>query len=339
MDEIVEELIRIISEYDDFAIIPHYNPDPDAIGSAYGMHFLLNKHFQKKSTIYFGGVIGRAENKMMIDILDIPIVNLADDEQVTKPIILMDTQPGTGNNPLSKDTIPLMIFDHHPKHKVSTRSKFFDIRLNYGSTSSIIYHYLQELKLKPTVNVATALYYGVQTDVVGEGRKAHKVDFKTLEELSKHINREKLYSIENPKLPFDYYIHVNKGMENSVIYDDYVLSSLGEIKNPDYIGEIADFLIRFNKAYIVLVMGIYNKSMLLSFRSQRKRIDAGFTLRKIVGTLGSAGGHSSNAGGRIYFDTPDDIPRISKKIIMKSLKIIQGKITTGIPFLSLSDYF
>lgn len=337
-DNKTEEFIKVIEKNDNFAIVPHYNPDPDALGSSFGLHYLLSKFFNKKATIYFGGIIGRAENKMMIDVLDIPVVNVKEQKLPKKSIILMDTQPGTGNNPLDKTTIPLMIFDHHPFHKSSLAADFHDIRLNYGSTSTIIYNYLRDFKIKPLVNIATALYYGIQTDVVGEGRKANKVDFTALELLSKHINREKLYTIENPKLPFDYYIHVNKGMENSVIYNDFVISSLGEIKNPDYIGEIADFLIRFNKAYLVLVMGIYKDSILLSFRSQKKKIDAGLILRKIIKNMGEAGGHVSNAGGRILLENSEDIPKISKKLIENSLNILQGKITTGIPFLSLSDY-
>lgn len=328
-----------ISQYSEFAIIPHYNPDPDALGSSYGLYYLFKKVFNKKSNIYFSGIIGRAENNMMINLLDIPIINLKDNDSLPDlPLILMDTQPGTGNNPLKNNNIPLMVFDHHPLQKKITSINYADIRLEYGSTSTIIYSFYKHYNLKPTVNVATALYYGIQCDIVGEARTAYKIDFDYMEDLSKYISREKLFAIENPKLPFDYYIHINKGMENSVIYDDFLISSLGEIENPDYIGEIADFLIRFDKAYLVLVMGKYKDSIQISFRSQKKKINAGLILKKIVGNMGSAGGHPSNAGGRIHIENNEDVSKISKKVIIRALDIIQGKITTGIPFLSMSDY-
>ena len=335
----IEQFTDIINRYDEFAIIPHYNPDPDSLASSFGLYYLLNKVFNKKSRILYGGIIGRAENNMMINVLDIPIISLKDEDPLPDlPIILMDTQPNTGNNPLKSDNKPVIVFDHHPIQKQSMSIEYADIRLDYGATATIIYHYFKLFNIKPTISVATALYYGIQTDVVGAGRSAKKIDFTYMEELSKYINREKLFSIENPKLPFDYYIHINKGFENGVIYDDFLISSLGEIENPDYIGEIADLLIRFDKAYIVLVMGIYKNTILLSFRSQRKKIDAGYMLKKIVGNLGTAGGHYSNSGGRIVIKNQDDIPKISKKIITKALDLIQGKITTGIPFLSLYDY-
>ena len=255
---------QVISKYDEFAIIPHYNPDPDSLGSAFGINFILSKIFNKKSQIYFGGIIGRAENNMMIQTLDIPVIKLKDYEPLPDlPIILMDTQPDTGNNPLKKNDLPLIIFDHHPFQKKSSEVEYADIRLDYGSTCTLIYRYFKEYNLKPTVNVATALYYGIETDVVGEGRTAFKIDFALMEELSKYINREKLYSIENPNLPFDYYLHIKKGLENSVIYDDFLISSLGDIENPDYIGEIADYLIRCEKVNLVLIMGIYKNSIQL----------------------------------------------------------------------------
>jgi len=330
---------KIIHKYKEFAIMPHYNPDPDALGCSFGMYFLLNKVFNKKSNIYFSGIIGRAENNKMIQVLDIPIIKLKERQAVPDlPIILMDTQPGTGNNPLKSKKKLKMVFDHHQLNEKSKEVNYADIRLNYGSCSSLVYSYYEVYDVKPSVNVATALFYGIQSDVVGEGRTAYKIDFHYMEELSKYINREKLYSIENPKLPFDYYIHTNKGMENSVMYNDLLITSLGEIENPDYIGEIADFLIRFDKCYLALVIGVHNKFIQLSFRSQRKKIDAGLTLKKIVGRLGSAGGHQSNAGGRIFIQNPEEIPKINKKIITRTLHLLQGKITSGIPFLSLTDY-
>ncbi len=336
----IELLTKVILKYDNFAILPHYNPDPDALGSAFAIQFIINKIFKKQADIYYQGIIGRAENKIMIDILNIPLIEITDDEQIcNKPNILLDTQPGSGNNPLLKNKKPIMIFDHHPVKLRSKSVEYADVRTEFGSTCTLLYEYIKAFDLKPTVNVATALYYGIQTDIVGEGRNGDKIDYSALESLSKYINRHKLYSIENPKLPFDYYLNINKGLKNSVIYDDFIITSLGQITNPDYVGEIADFLIRFEKANLVLVVGVHNNLIQLSFRSQSKKVDSGLTLKKIVGGLGSAGGHHKNAGGRIQFDDNEDGNKIINKIITRSLELIHGKIMTGIPFLSLGDYF
>ena len=219
---------KLISHSKEWLIIPHYNPDPDAIASAFAMQFLLDKIFDVKTYIYFSGIIGRAENKKMIDILEIPVISLKENENLPNlPVILIDTQPGAGNNPLKSIKKLKIIIDHHLLNEHSLKIPYADIRMDFGSSSSIVYDYFNIFDLKPSVNIATALYYGIQSDVVGEGRTAFKIDFDHMEHLSDLINKEKLYLIENPKLPFDYYIHINKGMENSVIYDDFLITNLG----------------------------------------------------------------------------------------------------------------
>ena len=273
----------------------------------------------------------------MVDILEIPLVEINENrEHLQGKIILLDTQPGAGNNPLGKEQKATIVFDHHPRRPEVSSIEYPDIREELGSTSTLIYLYMKALDIKPTVNVATALYYGIQTDVVGEGRRGEKIDYLALEELSKKINWQKLYSIENPKLPFDYFVHIDKGLKNSVLYENFIITSLGDVANPDYVGEIADFLIRYDKVNVVLAVGMISQTVHISFRSQIKKIDAGLAVKQIVGNLGSAGGHPSNAGGRIPYNDDENANKIIKKIITRSLDLINGKITTGMPLLSMS---
>ncbi len=339
LEGIFNNFLEVINKFESYSLITHYNPDPDAIGGVFALSYLLTKKFNKKCAIYYSGVVGRAENKTMLNVLDIDIlkVETLDILNDTK-IMLLDSQPGSGNNPLDKKHIPYFCFDHHPLREDTAHVKFADIRLDFGSTCSIIYSYFKAFQVKPSVNVATALYYGIQSDVIGEGRTTTKRDIEYLDELAQYINREKLYQIENPKLPYDYYTHIFKGVSNGVVYDDFLITSLGEIENPDYIGEVADFLIRFEKVFLVLVLGVHKDIVRLSFRSQRKKYDAGELIKKIVGTNGTGGGHVSNSGGQIILTEKDDAAKVSKKIITKSLSLIKNKIISGIPFLSLKDY-
>ena len=330
---------QIISQYDKFVILPHYNPDPDAIAASYAMQYLLNKVFDKKSVIVYSGIIGRAENNVMVNILNIKMQNINDRDIPKDPIILLDTQPFSGNNPITGDDKPVIIIDHHMIISTSQQIPYADLRIDFGSTCSIVCQYYKHYKLKPTINIATAMYYGIQSDVIGEGRTAFDVDFDEMETLAKSISNEKLFKIINPKLPFDYYIHIQKGLQNCMLYGELMISTLGEVNNPDYIAEVADLLIRYDQGFYVLMIGLYNNTILLSFRSQRKKIDAGVTIKKIIGSYGSAGGHSSFAGGRITLEDEDDAPKIIKKMITKAIDIIYpDKTVSGIPFLSKTDY-
>ena len=47
-----EELFEsCVASHDNFVVIPHYNPDPDALGSAFALQYLLSKYFNKQAII------------------------------------------------------------------------------------------------------------------------------------------------------------------------------------------------------------------------------------------------------------------------------------------------
>ena len=50
-------------------ILTHNYPDPDAIASAFTLQYLTENFFGMKTKIAYGGVIGRMENRSMVDIL------------------------------------------------------------------------------------------------------------------------------------------------------------------------------------------------------------------------------------------------------------------------------
>ena len=47
-------------------ILPHNDPDPDAIASAVALRYLLAERLGMESTIAYQGIIGRAENKALV---------------------------------------------------------------------------------------------------------------------------------------------------------------------------------------------------------------------------------------------------------------------------------
>lgn len=88
-------------------ILPHDNPDLDAIASAWGLSYLLKKKIGLTSTIAYSVLIGRAENRALVRVLKIPLVKF-DPQMLNKyySVVMVDSQPYTGNNPLPLDIIP-----------------------------------------------------------------------------------------------------------------------------------------------------------------------------------------------------------------------------------------
>src|SRR4051794_36104819 len=59
-------------------IYMHDNPDPDALAAALGLKRLVEQASGARATLALGGIVGRAENRAMVDILRIPLTPVED---------------------------------------------------------------------------------------------------------------------------------------------------------------------------------------------------------------------------------------------------------------------
>jgi nanoRNase/pAp phosphatase (c-di-AMP/oligoRNAs hydrolase) len=90
-----------------------------------------------------------------------------------------------------------------------------------------------------------------------------------------------------------------------VIYDDKaVITSIGEVRYPDMVAEVADFLLRLDQAEWTAAMGYYQGALYVSLRTVNRDVNAGELLQKVLGSH-HAGGHDQIAGGRM--PVPDGV--------------------------------
>src|SRR3954471_16010399 len=54
-------------------IYMHDNPDPDALAAAVGLKSLVEHEAGLRVTLALGGIVGRAENRAMVEVLKIPL--------------------------------------------------------------------------------------------------------------------------------------------------------------------------------------------------------------------------------------------------------------------------
>ena len=114
-------------------ILPHNDPDPDAIASAVALRHLLAEQAGVDGRIAYKGIIGRAENRALVRYLDYPLQRqTGPDLRQAWPIALVDTQPGAGNNALPAHVTPTIVFDHHPYREATASAAFADVRPGLG---------------------------------------------------------------------------------------------------------------------------------------------------------------------------------------------------------------
>ena len=285
-----------------FVILPHDNPDPDALASAAALQYIVHQLTERESVIALGGIIGRAENRAMVKYLNINLVPVREiDFGKDTKVALVDTQPGRSNNSLPTEIRPAAVIDHHPSYGACDGIPFVDLREDYGATSTILTEYLRDSHVTVESKIATALFYGINAETQDLGREATLADFTASHFLYPYANKRRLGKIENARVPREYFRTFRDAIEGAVIYDKVVMSDLGDVLYPDMVAEVADFLLRLDEVEWALAMGTYKRSLHVSLRTTDRDANAGEVLQKVLGSR-SAGGHDMIAGGKLRIE-------------------------------------
>jgi nanoRNase/pAp phosphatase (c-di-AMP/oligoRNAs hydrolase) len=320
---ILERLISTAQTAQRLLILPHSDPDPDAIGSAVALQYLLKLKAGLPGEIIYHGVIGRAENKALVRLLDHPLAKLSP-AHFKEPVsvALIDTQPNTGNNALPRSIQPTIVIDHHPLQEEELEVPFADIRPDYGATSTILAEYLQTAEIEPSPSLATALFYGIETDTMSLGRGAKPPDVAAYFYLQQRIDVEMLVQIEQAQVPADYFRSLVRALQSTYLYGKVLASYIGPMSYPDLAAELGDLLLRLQEVRWVICIGLYQDSLILAIRTRTQHRGAGKLARQIVAERGSAGGHGALAGGQIPLKG-EDPQRLAHEVIQRALQILE----------------
>ncbi|ADG13893.1 phosphoesterase RecJ domain protein [Methanocaldococcus infernus ME] len=272
-------------------IITHRNPDPDAIASAMALKTIAEK-WEVTSDIAYSGNIGYDENKAMINLLEVEILNLKDIDINKYCVIALVDSSSSKYIDIDPEKIDIVI-DHHQNPDISAR--YMDVR-NVGATASILTQYLMELNIEPTRKLATALFYGIQTDTDYFKRNVSKLDFEAASYLQPYIDATILNMIENPEISTEVMEVIAKAIMNrKIIKGNIALAYVEEISNRDALPQAADFLLKMEGISTTFVYGIVGDKIHISARTKDLRINLGEILREAFG----GGGHQTAAAATI----------------------------------------
>jgi nanoRNase/pAp phosphatase (c-di-AMP/oligoRNAs hydrolase) len=304
----LRRLLRVFKGCRRILVLTHDYPDPDSIASAVALKHLLERRLRRTIDIGFGGIVARAENRAMVRAIRAelkPITEL--DFAEYDGVALVDTQPRAGNNSLPAGKKALAVLDHHPLRPATRRVKFHDVRTRFGATASMLYEYLRAARYRPDSELATALFYGIMAETLGLSREASRADREAYMGLLPLVDFRSIFEIQYAGVPRGYFGLMGSALENTTLYGNLAVTSLGEIDNPDYCAEFCDMILRLETARWALCVGQNSGMMYLSLRTRERSGHAGRTIARIVGKEGKAGGHSMMAGGILWlekFDPP-----------------------------------
>jgi nanoRNase/pAp phosphatase (c-di-AMP/oligoRNAs hydrolase) len=323
--EKLRKFYRLFTGSDSVLVV--INADPDAIASAMAVSRLLWRKVVGL-TIAHVNEIKRPDNLAMIRLLDVTMVpwKKINPSQFTRTV-MVDSQPNH-NQPMAA-LVPDAIIDHHPDTGV--QAPFLDIRPRYGATATIMTEYLRSAKIKPSVKLATGLFHAIKTDTADFKGPTLIEDIQAFQYLFRYANTHLARKIEQADLRLDFLKYFEEAFRSKKVRKNRVFIFLGAVVNPDICVLIADFFMRVNSITWSIVAGICEKKMVVIFRNDGIRKNAGKVASESFGQIGSAGGHKNMARAEIALsDLPPNLDaKDSKKMLRWIVQRVEKRAEAG----------
>lgn len=316
-----------LAEATSVTFVSHIHPDPDSLGSMLGLAHLVETCLGKPTRMTQDGHIYRAENRALVDLLELDLLPIEELEwEEGAAVVMVDSQPNTGRHTIDPDVPIYAVVDHHDTGGELEGIPFTDIRRGLGATCSLVTSYLMEQEVALPQRVATGLFYGIETELCGYPRNASPIDDGALQFLYPLADKDLIARVRNARLPQCYFEAVLQAMQSSFVYDRLLISWVNDLPQPELAAEVVDLMVRFEEVDWALCAGVYQDRLILSLRTTMHGAQAGETLRQVVGKMGRAGGHDRRAGGTVNLSSTsasavEDIQSELRRRLLKALHI------------------
>ncbi|MFV0438244.1 MAG: DHH family phosphoesterase [Desulfopila sp.] len=285
---------EVFSKDDDVLVI--INADPDALASALAVKRLL-RYRVKNVVIAHPNEIRRMNNVAMVERLRIPLERLSNVKTGDySKMVMVDSQPS--HLPCFEKLKIDAIIDHHPVSG-NWDSAFVDIRSDYGAVSTMMVEYLKAANMKPSVSLATALFYAIKVDTQNFEKKSKVADGIAFRYLFSIANRDLVRKFELTDLRRSELRYFNIALQELKYSKRRYYTHVGRVRSPDVLVIIADFLNHVGEIDWVFVSGIHGEKLVVIFRCDGYRKSAGKLASKTFGSVGSAGGHKEAARAEV----------------------------------------
>jgi nanoRNase/pAp phosphatase (c-di-AMP/oligoRNAs hydrolase) len=206
-------------------------------------------------------------------------------------IAMVDVQPHYFGGEI--DRVDLVI-DHHPEQSGYT-AVYKDIRVDYGSTSTILTEHLRAVDANISERTATAMLYAIKSDTLFFNRQANRVDIEAFSYLYPLADATLIRKMEGAEITMDRLDYVLKARQNGRMVEQVFCAFLGTTPREDFIPYVADFYLQLENVQWTIISGIVNDTLVMSVRNLGYSRNAGEFVRKYFNEIGSAGGHRAMA--------------------------------------------
>lgn len=309
----IEAVRQLLASPKKIAIIPHRNPDGDAMGSTLGLyHFLKQKNHEVTviSPNEFPDFLAWLPESERVLIFEKDAHNCIDILKEADIVFTLDFNALHRVGDFMQATLQhlhttFIMIDHHQAPDAYANYMFSDT--NYGSTCEMVYHFIHQLGEEKLIdkNVATCIYTGIVTDsgsfrfplttTVTHRVVADLID-KGVENTSIHVSLFDTSSYNRLQL-------LGRALQNMKLLPEYKTSYITltqeELDQFGYVKGDTEGIVNYGlslKGFDFTALFIENKEegiIKISFRSK-----GSFDVNQFARNHFSGGGHINAAGGK-----------------------------------------
>lgn len=322
------QLKELLATPKKIAIIPHRNPDGDAMGSTLALYHFLRKLNQDPVVISpndfpdFLAWLPDADKVLIYENNREKITPILKEQEL---IFTLDFnalhRTGEMENVLNTLQVPFVMIDHHELPDAYATVQYSDTSI--GSTCEMIYNVICYLDKKDLIDttIGTCLYTGIMTDS-GQFRYP-KTTGKTHRIVAELIDLG-VKNYEIPNLVFDNNSYqrlqlLGKALQNMKVFPNYKTAftyvTNAELKSHQYAKGDTEGFVNYGltiKGIIFAAIFIENADegiIKISFRSQ-----GDFDVNTFAREHFNGGGHKNAAGGKSFESLTDTIKRFETLI-------------------------
>jgi phosphoesterase RecJ-like protein len=310
------------------AIIPHRNPDGDAMGSTLGLYHFLRKNNHEATVISpneFPEFLAWLPGSEMVRVFETDKENCTQILQEADIVFTLDFNAFHRVGEMEKvlevlDTTYIMI-DHHQKPDDYATYIYSDI--SFGSTCEMVYNFISFLNQKDQIDktIGTCIYTGILTD-------SGSFKFPNTTGDTHRIVAELIdLGVENTKIPnllFDNSSYsrlqlLGRALQNLKVLPEhktsYITLSQDELNSFNYVKGDTEGIVNYGlsiKGIQFTAIFIENKDekiIKISFRSQ-----GSFDVNEFARDHFNGGGHHNAAGGKSELSMEETIEKFENLV-------------------------
>jgi nanoRNase/pAp phosphatase (c-di-AMP/oligoRNAs hydrolase) len=143
------------------------------------------------------------------------------------------------------------------------------------------------------------MLYALRSETCGFETHHSDLDRSVVRWLTERADPAMLAEIENAPLSREYFGDLALALQNTTVFGDTALCLLPRAEGAEIVGELADLLVRCCSIRRVLSGAVVEGDLVVSVRTERWDDSAARLVQAVLKGLGSGGGHTHRAGGKV----------------------------------------